>query len=186
MAAPSHITLQSLSGTYKLNKRLSDDFAQVLALQGVSALVRTAASAASIHLSITQPDQQHIRMAQSVTAGHIPGTTEEYVLDWNWREGQDGFFGRVEGRSRWIGVGEVGGTGVLAGGEGLKEGPWLRGDSEGRVIQAEGRKEGEWEARHLWGFEEVGGERRHTRRVYVRNAQGEEWRGVMVYDWVGE
>jgi hypothetical protein len=38
----------------------------------------------------------------------------------------------------------------------------------------------------LWGFEMVDGERRHTRRVYVKNKKGEELRVRMVYDFVGE
>lgn len=182
MAAPSSVTLQNLSGKWTLNKASSDDFAAVLALQGVNALIRKAASAASVHLTVKQPDTQHISMAQSVTAGKIPGTTEEYVLDWAWRENEDGFFGKVKGRSRWVNVEEGMQEDVLGEGEGNV---WVEGDSEGSLIEAEGKKEGEWEARHLWGFEVVDGERKHTRRVWVRKKEGEEIRVRMVYDWVG-
>ncbi|CAN9109747.1 unnamed protein product [Alternaria alternata] len=162
MAAPSNKFLQSLSGKWQLNKACSDDFASVLALQGVNVLVRKTATAASIHLKISQPDDQHIKMAQSITSGKIPGTTEDYTLDYEWRTNQDGFF-----------VGEG-------------EGEWIEGDSEGKLIHAEGKKEGEWEASHLWGFEMVDRERRHTRRVRVSNEKGEELRVRMVYDFVGE
>lgn len=182
MASPSQVTLQNLSGKWTLNKSSSDNFATVLALQGVNVLIRKAASTASVHLTVTQPDTQHINMAQSVTAGKIPGTTEEYVLDWAWRENEDGFFGKVQGRSRWVGIEEGVKEGVLKEREGAV---WLEGDSEGSLIEAEGKKDGEWEARHLWGFEVVDGERRHTRRVWVRNKEGEEIRVRMVYDWVG-
>ncbi|KAL1800659.1 hypothetical protein ACET3X_001001 [Alternaria dauci] len=182
MAAPPNKSLQSLSGKWQLNKTCSDDFASVLALQGVNILIRKTATAASIHLKISQPDGQHIKMAQSITSGKIPGTTEEYTLDYEWRTNQDGFFGEVSGRSRWVSVEEGGKMGVV--GEG--EGEWIEGDSEGKLIHAEGKKEGEWEASHLWGFEMVDGERRHTRRVRVSNAKGEELRVRMVYDFVGE
>ena len=47
-------------------------------------------------------------------------------------------------------------------------------------------KESEWEASHLWRFEIVDGERRHTRRVRVTNSKGEELRVRMVYDFVEE
>jgi hypothetical protein len=121
-------------------------------------------------------------MAQSITSGKIPGTTEDYTLDYEWRTNQDGFFGEVSGRSRWVSVEEGRKTGVV--GEG--EGEWIEGDSEGKLIHAEGKKQGEWEASHLWGFEMVDGERRHTRRVRVSNEKGEELRVRMVYDFVGE
>jgi hypothetical protein len=182
MAAPPNKTLQSLSGKWQLNNKYSDDFSSVLAIQGVNLLVRKAATAASIHLTVTQPDEQHIKMAQSVTSGKIPGTTEEYTLDYEWRKNQDSFFGEISGRSRWVGVEEGRKTSVVNEGEG----EWLEGASEGKLIHAEGRKEGEWEASHLWGFELVDGERRHTRRVLVSNQKGEELRVRMVYDFMGE
>lgn len=182
MAAPPAVALQSLSGNWQLNKSCSDDFSKVLALQGVNILLRKTATAAAIHLRITQPDSQHINMAQSVTSGKIAGTTEEYTLDWEWRTNQDSFFGEIAGRSRWVSVEEGRETEVVGGGEG----EWIEGDSEGKLIEAEGRKEdGEWRAHHLWGFEVVDGERRHTRRVFVRNQKGEELRVRMVYDFVG-
>ncbi|KAF2999892.1 hypothetical protein E8E13_008396 [Curvularia kusanoi] len=181
MAAPTSVTLQSLSGKYVLNKSCSDDFGKVLALQGVNTLVRKAATVASVHLKISQPSTNEIKMAQSVTAGKIPGTTEEYTLDWEWRSNEDSFFGIVEGRSRWVTVAEGRESSIVAHGEG----EWIEGDSEGKLIQAEGRKpDGEWEAAHLWGFEIVEGARRHTRRVLVKNNKGEELRVRMVYDYV--
>jgi hypothetical protein len=184
MAAPPNKSLQSLSGNWQLNKTCSDDFSSVLALQGVNVLIRKTATAASIHLKISQSDSQHLEMAQSITSGKIPGTTEEYTLDYEWRTNEDSFFGEVSGRSRWVSVGEARETGVVNEDEG--EGEWIEGDSEGMLIHAEGRKEGEWEASHLWGFEVVEGERRHTRRVRVSNSKGEELRVRMVYDFVGE
>ena len=182
MAAPPNKTLQSLSGKWQLNKSCSDDFAQVLALQGVNALIRKTATAASIHLKISQPDDQHIKMAQSITSGKIPGTTEEYTLDYEWRINEDSFFGKIAGRSRWVSVEEGRKTGVVREGEG----EWLESEDGAKLIHAEGKKEGEWEASHLWGFEMVDGERRHTRRVRVSNSKGEELRVRMVYDFMGE
>lgn len=183
MAAPPQISLQSLSGRYTLNKSCSDDFGKVLALQGVNLLVRKVATAASVHLKISQPSANEIKMAQSVTAGKIPGTTEDYTLDWEWRNNEDSFFGAVEGRSRWVSVEEGLKTGIT----GQGEGEWIEGGSDGKLIQAEGKKpDGEWEAAHLWGFEIVDGERRHTRRVSVKNNKGEELKVKMVYDYVGE
>lgn len=146
MAAPPTKTLQSLSGNWQLNKSCSDDFSSVLALQGVNLLVRKAATAAAIHLKITQPDEQHIQMAQTVTSGKIPGTTEEYTLDWEWRNNNDSFFGDIAGRSRWISVEDAEQTGVVN----AEDRKWIEGDSDGKLIEAQGKKgDGAWEAHHL-------------------------------------
>ncbi|KAL1595201.1 hypothetical protein SLS60_009889 [Paraconiothyrium brasiliense] len=179
MAAPPGKTLQSLSGKWTLNKACSDDFTKILELQGVNILIRKAASAASVQQNITQTDPQHIEAAQSVTAGRIPGTTEKYILDWAWRSNDDPLFGEVQGRSRWLGVEEA---------QCLEIGDveWLEGDSERKIIHAQGKAaNGKWEADHLWGFESVDGERKHTRRARVKNDQGQELKAKMVYDFEG-
>lgn len=69
--------------------------------------------------------------------------------------------------------------------QGLK-GQWENCDN-GELILAEGGKEdGSWEAVRVWGFEEVGGERKWVQRVKVWNSAGENARARMVYDFSGE
>ena len=71
-----------------------------------------------------------------------------------WRVGVSGEF--AEGRDSEI---------VIQG-----QGEWTKGDSEGKLIQAERKKlDGEWEAAHLWVFEAMDEKRRHARSVLVRN-----------------
>lgn len=179
MAAPPHKTLQSLAGRWKLNKNQSDEFGQILAIQGVNALLRKAISVASVQLKISQPSQEEIYMEQTATAASIPGTTEEYILDWRWRRNHDAFFGDIDGRSRWISQKDARADGA--------DGTWLEGDSEDVLIQAVGKKpEDAWEATHLWGFEEIDGERKHTRRVKVTRQDGETINVRMIYDYDGD
>ena len=99
MAAPSHITLEHLSGTWKLNMNLSDSIEPILAAQGVNTLLRKAISSASVTLFVSQPERDRYEIKQKATAAGIPGTTEEYILDWEWRENHDAFFGQVKGMS---------------------------------------------------------------------------------------
>lgn len=179
MAAPDSKTLQSLSGNWKLNKDLSDDFAPVLALQGVNVLVRKAVGVASVQLKITQESPDVLHMENTATAASIPGTSEDYTLDFEWRTSHDPFFGDVQGRSRWITQQEAKENGA--------NGDWSEDDSAGKLIQAVGKKPDDaWTATHLLGFENVGGERRHTRRVKVVSRDGEEVVVRMVYDYTGE
>ena len=118
-------------------------------------------------------------MKQTATAAAIPGTTEEYQLDWKRHSNHDAFFGDIEGRSRWIAQNEAKKNGA--------EGDWMKGDSEGKLINAVGKKPDDaWTATHYWGFEEVGGARRHTRRSKVVSQGGEELQVRMVYDYEGE
>ena len=172
-------TLQNLAGTWSLNSELSDDITQVLELQGVNFIIQKAAGAASVHLKITQPSENQYDMEQTATAAGIGATTEKYILDWEWRKNHDAFFGDVEGRSRWISQDTARQNGV--------EGEWKDNDSDGKLVQAEGNKaDGAWRAMHLWGFEEVGHARRHTRRVNMVGKDGKELKVRMVYDYDGE
>ncbi|KAL9108617.1 MAG: hypothetical protein Q9227_006563 [Pyrenula ochraceoflavens] len=154
------------------NKSLSDDYSSILPLQGVSSMLSRTISLATIHLSVRQPSKSEIHIEQSVSASaaSVPGTNEDYVLDWEWRESQDPFFGEVRGRSRWIARGEVGGEDGYFG-----EGKWEE-EKGGELVQAvseEGKEGGGWKAVHVWGFEEIGDGRRYVRRVVVRGKGGE-------------
>ncbi|KAL8909434.1 MAG: hypothetical protein Q9207_000269 [Kuettlingeria erythrocarpa] len=179
MAAPASKTLANLSGSYKLNKSLSTaDIASILALQGTSILIRKAIASASVTLNISQPSTHEYKIEQTATAASIPGTTEQYILDGEWRANEDAFFGEVRGRSQWISLDDAKAKGPdLAGG-------WEDSD-EGKLILAEGGStDGKWEAFRIWGFEEIGGGRRYTQSVKVWNKDGKEVKGKMVYEFV--
>lgn len=188
MATPPSKTLPNLAPAhFTLNPHLSSPFTQILKIQGVNTLIRQAASSMTVHLTISELTDSKVIMKQSAMTDKLPGAEEEYPLDWTWRASKNGLFGDVEGRARWVDAKE----GAESGGVVEKEGEgveWVWGDGEEeRLLQAEGKDgEGKWEARHLLGFEMLEGERRFTRRVYVRNREGEEVRAVMVWDFVGE
>lgn len=176
MSAPPSKTLKDLAGKWKLNKSLSDDISPVLELQGVSLLLRKAISSASVHLNISQPSKDEIHIEQTATAASIPGTTEQYILDYQWRENKDPFFGQIRGRSRWIDRSEVVEDGLK---DGLDE-----FEDEGELIEATGGDvDGKWSATHIWGFLKIQGQRKHVRKVVVKGKHGEEVRVMMVYDW---
>ncbi|KAI4120204.1 MAG: hypothetical protein LQ338_007182 [Usnochroma carphineum] len=181
MAAPSDKTLADLAGKWKLNKSLSADVAAILALQGTSILIRKAIGSASVTLTISQPHSDEYRIAQTATAASIPGTTEQYILDGEWRTNKDAFFGEVKGRSQWTSLDDA-----KAKVEGQIDGSRWEASDDGKLILAEGGStDGKWEAFRIWGFEEIGGERRYTQTVKVWNKEGEQVNGKMVYDFVG-
>ena len=175
MAVPPYKTLHNLAGNWTLNKSLSDPYAPVLALEGVNTLIRKAASKCSVHLTVTQPTPDEIHVQQRATGASIPGTTEDYKLDRQWRESKEPLFGLMKGRARWVKKEEA------------PEGDWEDCD-EGMLIQVEGQKpSGVWGGTHYWGFELVEGQRKHTRRIYLFNDEKDEKMSVrMVYDFDGE
>ncbi|KAL8743473.1 MAG: hypothetical protein Q9184_008107, partial [Pyrenodesmia sp. 2 TL-2023] len=179
MAAPAAKTLANLAGRYKLNKSLSTaDIASILELQGTSLLIRKAIASASVTLTISQPSSNEYKIEQTATAASIPGTTEQYILDGEWRTNKDAFFGQVRGRSQWINLDEA-----KAKGEDLA-GDWAD-HNEGKLILAEGGStNGNWEAFRIWGFEEIAGKKCYTQSVKVWNKDGQEVKGKMVYDVV--
>ena len=177
MAAPPETNLHTLSGKYKLNKGLSADIAAILSLQGTNSLTAKAISSASITLTISQPNAHQYEVKQSVTSAAIPGTTEQYILDDQWRTNSDPFFGRVKGKAKWISMEELKGL------DDIPEG-WDDSD-DGKLILAEGGSEdGKWSAFRVWGFRQVEGDRRWVQAVRVWNDKGEKIVGNMVYDYV--
>lgn len=177
------------------NKTLSDDFDSVLALQGVSWLTRKAISFATVVLTIKEYSEDsfyHIDIT-SVASG-LSTTQENRTLDWSERDHTDRIFGSVRGKSRMFNTGEY-----------QMEGPGSPEDAT--FLQAEKLKDGKtdskflddehvqswvksvdggnWIAEQNWGFEEINGERRYTRRVVVWK-NGKQQRARLVYDYKGQ
>ena len=188
MAAPADLTFESLGShlpaQFVLNSQRSTDHTEILKLQGVNYLIRTASASATIYLTITSFPPDQVKMKQTAMSSKLPGTEEDYPLDWTWRGSKNALFGDVEGRARLIGVTEAKDQGGVVSGQ--IDWMWGEGEEE-KLLQVEGKvKSGKWEARHLLGFENLEGEKRFTRRVFVKNDEGEELRGVMVWDWAGQ
>ncbi|KAI8957803.1 hypothetical protein F5Y11DRAFT_338343 [Daldinia sp. FL1419] len=211
MAAPASKTIGDLNGKWVLNKTLSDSVDPALSLQGVSWLVRKAIGAATVTLETKQyqgaptpPNTStelvtRIDIQQIATAG-VKGTAENRCLDYEFREHSDWLFGHVRGRSKWIGPeelaahvgpeGEARKTGVVEDDFAARD--WLEGDEEKGGPQGETHilnhvesLDAGWTALQVWGFQNVGGERRYVRNVVVAK-DGTFVNFKMVYDWVPE
>ncbi|KFY31363.1 hypothetical protein V493_01175, partial [Pseudogymnoascus sp. VKM F-4281 (FW-2241)] len=87
MAAPLTKTLNDLDGMWTLNKRLSDDFDEVLTLQGIGWILRKAIGMASTTEQISQSKDEHgvehITIHQTITGG-IKTTPEHRVHTDTW------------------------------------------------------------------------------------------------------
>jgi hypothetical protein len=180
------------------NKSLSDAFEPVLALQSVGYLTRKALGLATVtqHLRqspTTGEDGQPttaITIDQMITGG-FKGSVENRTLDWHSRGHTDWLFGSVEGRSRYSTLakilGESEGKGVVEeDAKFLAEG-WLKETEEGEVVEAYADNDGnKWTALQIWGFADIGGERKLTRRFAIRRKDKDEVVRVrMVYDYLG-
>ncbi|CAK4032737.1 Hypothetical predicted protein [Lecanosticta acicola] len=158
-------TLKSLTGKYHQSKSTSD-VSPVLQLQGFNKILAATVSKAPINIDVTQKSDNEVQIKQTTTAS-IPAITEEWVHDWEWREFEDSFLGKVKSRSRWRKAGEVDD-------EFLKKG--IEDNEEIVEAEVESLEKG-WNARQVWTVEgsgefvrrvvtSKGSERVETRLVY--------------------
>jgi hypothetical protein len=95
------------------------------------------------------------------------------VLDDTPRQHEDHIFGSVIGRAKWVKPDEI-------------EDPFQREGWEANmtefVMSSATSEKGGWTACQVWGFENLNGERRHSRHVVVKKGD-EVKRARMVYDF---
>jgi hypothetical protein len=129
-----------------------------------------------------------IDIDQIATVG-IKGTSEYRTLDWQYRDHTDHLFGTLKGKTRYntlkalleknTGQGHVEEDAKF-----LVEG-WLKETEEGEIVESYVDNEaGKWTGWQIWGFAEINGERRLTRRFAIRRKDRDRIR--MTYDWAGE
>lgn len=185
MAAPDSVTTLNLTGKFIQNRSLSDDTDKILAFQGVSWVTRKIINNATITLSIkhTKDDQgvEHINIETTLTGG-ITASPEPRTLDWTFRSVDHNLFGATLSRSRRLPVADI--TDDY-----LKQG-WLPDVSRDGAIEAYAKADKEknshtWESDMIWGFEDIKGERRYTRRIKFTGPKSERITARLVYDYAG-
>ncbi|KAK2600233.1 hypothetical protein QQS21_005029 [Conoideocrella luteorostrata] len=189
MAAPAEKTLKNLNGSWTVDSELSESTDPALAIQGISYLVRTGISYATISIAVNQYDGPpkppnestetftHVDIDQS--ASGLTSTQENRCLDNTWREHSDWLFGNVKGRTTWVSLDEVEDTYLKTGWE-------TEGDGKFILSHVESQDSG-WTATQLWGFQQVNGERRYCRNIVVaKGDERAEFRLVYKYNPVEE
>lgn len=154
---------QKLTPPPPQNKTLSDSVEPGLALQGISWLTRKGIGLATVTLSIKQYEEagvSHIDIQQTATGG-VKGTSENRVLDNEYREHSDWLFGKVKGRTEWLSE-----TPLKVDEPFLAEG-WEDGTAEWihAFVQS---LDSDWTAAQVWGFQNVQGERRYVRNTVIK------------------
>ncbi|KAF1830217.1 hypothetical protein BDW02DRAFT_559504 [Decorospora gaudefroyi] len=198
MAAPASVDIKKLQGKWVMNKSLSDAFDPALSLQGIGWLTRKALAAATItqHLRQSPTTGEDGQPATGITidqvlTGGLKGSVEQRTLDWHYRGHTDWLFGTVEGRSRYTTLANIleenKGKGVTEEDAKYITDGWLKETEDGEVVESYVDNAGnKWTAWQVWGFADIGGERKFTRRFAVRRKDREEVVRVrLVYDYVG-
>jgi hypothetical protein len=131
-----------------------------------------------------------ITIDQIITGG-LKGSVENRTLDWKYRGHTDWLFGTIEGRSHYTTLAKVleeaKGQGVVEeDAKYITEG-WLQENVEGEVVESYViNEESKWTAWQIWGFADIKGERKLTRRFAVRRKDKDEVVRVrLVYDYAG-
>ncbi|KAH9945427.1 uncharacterized protein BXZ73DRAFT_73574 [Epithele typhae] len=183
MAAPTSMTSRDLSGKFILNKELSKRNKDILDEHNVAEHMRNALANYVPHLTIRHrfgaeeivdisrpgPDGQLINEHRLVDAAAPPLPAVVYGRE-------------VMLATRRVVVGDLEFPNLGAAG-------WLdESFVDGKILYttAVGTKDGaEWRMAQTWGFENIKGEKRHTRRVHVVTPQGQVIEGRLVYDYEG-
>ncbi|KAF8344603.1 hypothetical protein F5887DRAFT_970764 [Amanita rubescens] len=183
-AVPFGFSTLNVSGKYILNKTLSDNSDQILQMQGIGWITRSAISYASVTFDIKhekdEDGTERLKIDEYTTTGGIATTTEHRVLTWKEVEHDDVLFGAMLVKARRCKE------------EDIKEGFLSQGwtaDTQKHgliqtVIRSNTRKSGIiWTANETWGVEEANGTKRFTRRVYFTGGQNKVVKARLVYDY---
>lgn len=191
-------SLKDLSGKWTMNRDLSSDVTETLKIQGFGLVMRKAAAVAPVTLDVEQTENEirikqstvrwllelgrsgqraHTCRIQGTSAISIPAVQEMWTLDWEMREQDDAFLGKVRSKSRWTTVAKV----KEAYSGYLTEG--LSGDSDdSELIESyvESVESDGWKATQIWTME---GEQFVRRVVTSKGEKVSETK--LVYDFKG-
>ncbi|KAL9107681.1 MAG: hypothetical protein Q9227_007488 [Pyrenula ochraceoflavens] len=193
MAVPPDMTIENLNGKFRMNKDLCKKTNEMLKVQGIGMITRTAIGYASVTLHINnyvEGDVRKIDIDQTVIGG-LKGTSEKRSCDWNERAHHDHIFENVKGRTRLVhGLENIDvQTHLPDGSKDSKDVEWLCNsdflDKDGVFLQSWVEStDKNWTAEQVWGFETIGGVKRYSRKIVVRDGNNAE-HGWLVYDYLG-
>jgi hypothetical protein len=133
----------------------------------------------------TEGEYVHVDIEQTATGG-IKGTTENRTIDGESRAHSDWLFGNVSAKSTWADAAELAKI-AAEHGEYLGAG-WVEDDEEKKgpggathVVNNVVADAG-WTAVQVWGFQIIGGERRHARKIILKKKE-ETVELRLVYDF---
>ncbi|KAI0094779.1 hypothetical protein BDY19DRAFT_42313 [Irpex rosettiformis] len=185
MAVPAETTSSKLTGKYFLNKSLSDDTDNILALQGVSWMTRKAIALATLYVTLTHTAEEgevELLVNHQELTGGLGSSTETRPLDWREREVSDKLFGDIITKTRRAKAPDLEH-------DYLKEG-WTEHSLEYGVINTVGHSDTPksgmtWVAEQIFDVQEVNGERRFVKRIFFTGPKGEEVTARQVFDYMG-
>ncbi len=87
MAVPPSITIHSLTGSYTLNRQLSDSSQAVLKMQSIGFAIRQAVAYSTVTITLQQytsadDNLPHLDQFQTSTGGIK--NFEDRIMDWQW------------------------------------------------------------------------------------------------------
>ena len=167
----------------------------MLALQGIGWLTRKGLGAATItqHLRQTTTTGEDGTptteiVIEQLLSGGFKGNVEKRILNWSPGSHTDWLFGTIETKNRYSTLAKVKeeNNGQSADADFMVDG-WLKETEEGEIVEgyAVNEKQG-WTAWQIWGFADIGGERKLTRKFVVKKTGKDEFTRVrLVYDYLG-
>ncbi|EKG11532.1 hypothetical protein MPH_11025 [Macrophomina phaseolina MS6] len=184
MAAPQGINILNMTGSWTLNRSLSDDLDATFALQGIPWIVRTIINYASLEIKMRQqPPSPPERPTAVIDINQIvrPGgfdTANSYILDGETREDTVPIFGTIAMHCSYVKAADVADEDSFGA---SVERPLSDDERIGIMEISEGVHTG-WFTTTLWAFETVDGERRFC-KYCTTTKDDQKVQARLVYDY---
>ncbi|KAL0942748.1 uncharacterized protein CTRU02_200634 [Colletotrichum truncatum] len=185
MAAPDSKTIRDLTGTWIVNRSLSNDLSDTLAMQGLSWITRKVLTTGGIKLVINQSPLllekagsspvSTLHQEQTVTPGNFK-SEDVYVLDGVERDQKTQVFGALVTNVKFVPIDEARDDNVSQ---------RLRESGVTEVIEEfSSSKKAGWSTLTTWALEEVDSQRRFTQSSTTEK-NGKSVTVRLVYDYSG-
>ncbi|KAG8629659.1 hypothetical protein KVT40_003524 [Elsinoe batatas] len=162
MAVPAGTSIRQLGtlpGSFEFNKKLSDSDDKMLDLQGIGWIMRQAIKHSGVTLNIhSKTDDKgvfHLDIEQIASGGYK--NWEYRPMDWEVQQKEDGAYGQIKLKSRFVDASEIG-NGFLKNG--------FSGEVINTYSESVGLKGDQWQADQVWGIETVDGGPHYTRHIH--------------------
>ncbi|PNS14962.1 hypothetical protein CAC42_2191 [Sphaceloma murrayae] len=173
MSVPSGISIRKLDGTYEFNKKESDGDDKMLELQGIGWIMRQAVKHSGVTLNVhTKVDEKGVTHVDIETIASGGYKHWEYrPADGEPREFEEGAYGTIKLRSRFVDVSEVQN-------EFLSKG--FSGEVFNTYSESVGLKGDQWKANQVWGIDND--TKKYTRHIHFQRGP-EVLKITKVYDF---
>ncbi|XWW99246.1 hypothetical protein V2A60_007255 [Cordyceps javanica] len=192
MATPDAVSMQDLTGSWLLNKALSDSFDPAFEFQGIPWIIRKVVSITTLTLKVSYDVDEDgaktlvFTQAASIAIAGLSEEKETRFLDGRETFHSSALFGTSSARSRMVNLSSAIGNDGKPLDSALTRGFLHEGEpgEDNNLFDLIVHQTKGWVMEQLWGFAMVNDERRLMRKMVIKKG-GDVAYITAFYDWTG-